>query len=121
MSVIVWFEIPVLDFTRAKKFYETILDLSIHKEEMAGSVMGFFPSENEGIDGAIVKSDGYEPSNKGTLVYLNCEDDLQPVQDKIEDAGGSVLVPKTLITKEYGYYCIFTDTEGNKVALWSKN
>ena len=120
-NVIVWFEIPALDFARAKKFYETILKVNIYEDKMDGSIMGFFPSENDGNDGAIVKRDGYVPSEKGTIIYLNCEDDLQPVQDRIEDAGGKILVPKTIITEEYGYYAIFLDTEGNKVALWSKN
>ena len=119
-NAIVWFEIPVTNFDRARKFYEELLDLELQVDEMGGAMMGFFPMEGEGVSGAIVKGEGYEPTDKGTLVYFNCEDNLQPVQDKIETAGGKVIVPKTLIMEDIGYFCLFFDTEGNKVALWSK-
>ena len=119
-NTIVWFEIPVINFDRAKKFYEELLGLELQVDEMGGAMMGFFPMEGEGVSGAIVKGEGYEPTDKGTLVYFNCENDLQPVQDKIEAAGGKVIVPKTLIMEDIGYFCLFFDTEGNKVALWSK-
>ncbi|HHE39027.1 MAG TPA: VOC family protein [Candidatus Cloacimonetes bacterium] len=119
-NTIVWFEIPVTNFDRAKKFYEELLGLELQVDEMGGAMMGFFPLEGEGVTGAIVKGEGYEPADKGTSVYFNCENDLQPVQDRIEPAGGKVIVPKTLIMEDIGYFCLFLDTEGNKVALWSK-
>lgn len=119
-NTIVWFEIPVNDFERAKKFYEELLGKELQVDEMGGAKMGFFKMEGEGVGGAICKGEGYEPTNKGTMVYFNCGDDLQPFQEKIEPAGGKVIVPKTLIMEEIGYFCLFFDTEGNKVALWSK-
>jgi uncharacterized protein len=120
-NTIVWFELPVKDFAGAKKFYETVLSINIHEDEMGGAKMGFFPTEGEGASGAICQGEGYEPSANGTMIYLNCGDDLQPTQDKIESAGGKILVPKSMITEEIGYFCIFLDTEGNRVALWSQN
>ena len=39
--------------------------------------------------------------------------------DKIEAAGGKLVVPKTMISDEYGYMAVFLDTEGNRIALHS--
>ncbi len=120
-NVINWFEIPVTDFDRAKKFYEEILGSPLFEEMIMGYRMGFFPmAENSrGVGGAIVKGEGLEPSDKGTTVYLNGGDDLSPILAKVEPAGGKVIVPKTEITPEIGFFALFLDTEGNKVALHS--
>jgi predicted enzyme related to lactoylglutathione lyase len=34
-------------------------------------------------------------------------------------AGGRIIVPKTLISAEAGYYAFLVDTEGNRIALHS--
>jgi uncharacterized protein len=39
--------------------------------------------------------------------------------DKVEAAGGKIMVPKTMISEEYGYMAVFVDTEGNRIALHS--
>ena len=54
-----------------------------------------------------------------TIVYLNGGDDLQKVAAKIEVNGGKILVPKTEIGPDMGFYAVFTDTEGNKLGLHS--
>ena len=36
-----WFEIPVSDFDRAKKFYETIFDYQMPENQMGPARMGF--------------------------------------------------------------------------------
>ena len=112
-----WFEIPVEDFGRAKKFYSTIFGVDMHEQMMGPHQMGFFPGE--GVSGAIVKADGYKPSMDGALIYLAAGEDLTGVMNKIEKAGGKVLQPKMKVTDEIGYIAVFTDTEGNKVALHS--
>jgi predicted enzyme related to lactoylglutathione lyase len=114
-----WFEIPVVDFEKAKKFYETIMAYEMYTQDMMGYQMGFFQCDKEAVGGAIVKGEGYVPSATGTMVYLNGGDDLNTVLSKVEAAGGKVLVPKKLITEEIGYFAIFLDAEGNKVALHS--
>lgn len=115
-----WFEIPVTDFNRAKKFYETILDLNFETSEMMGYMMGFFPYFEGKVGGAIVKGEGYVPSTAGTIVYLNANPDLTTVLNRIPGAGGSVMMPKTHISPEIGYFAFFVDSEGNKVALHSQ-
>ncbi len=114
-----WFEIPVNDFDRAKLFYSMIYNFEMPDQIMGSVRMGFFLVEKGGIGGAIVHGDGYVPSQEGTLVYLNSGKDLSVVLNRVENAGGKIIVPKTKINDELGYFAIFFDCEGNKVALHS--
>lgn len=84
---------------------------------MIGTKMGIFPAD--GPSGAVVNGDDYTPAENGTLVYLNGGEDLNVALNKIAGLGGNVLVPKTHIGDGMGYFAIFTDTEGNKIALHS--
>lgn len=118
-NVINWFEIPVTDFKRAVSFYKDIPGVEIRETEMFGTKMGFFPADGTNVSGAIVQGEDYKPSAAGVLVYLNGGDDLQVVLEKIEPANGKVIVPKTQISPEMGYFGIFIDTEGNKMAVHS--
>ena len=118
-NAINWFEIPASNFDRAVKFYATILEIEMHTTVMGGTDMGFFPGEPGSVSGAVVHGEGYDPCDKGTLVYLNGGDDLNNVLSKIEAAGGKVILSKTQITPEYGFFALFLDTEGNKMALHS--
>ena len=119
-----WFEIPVTDTERAKKFYETIFDIQMMSMDMpGGDAQGMqmigFPTEAPKSGGALVKSPYHKPSQEGTVIYLNANPDLQKVLDKIEAAGGKITMPKTQITPEIGYMAFFTDSEGNGMALHS--
>jgi uncharacterized protein len=114
-----WFEIPVTDFERAKKFYGHITGSELHVENMGPFRMGFLGGGEDGVHGAIVAGEGYSPSEKGSLIYLNGGEDLSEMLKKVEEAGGNVVVPKTQITPEIGYFAIFIDSEGNKMAMHS--
>lgn len=114
-----WFEIPVENFDRANKFYSSILDAELHVQEMMNIKMGFLPCDQGAVGGSICQGEGYVPSDKGTVVYLNGGDDLNKVLNRVESAGGKVLMPKTQINEEIGYMAFFGDSEGNKVALHS--
>lgn len=118
-NAINWFEIPAADFQRAVKFYNTIFGVKMHTQNMMGYEMGFFPSEQGAVGGAIICGEGREPCTKGTLIYLNGGEDLSGPLSRVEKAGGKVLRPKTVITPEIGYYAQFMDTEGNKIAIHS--
>jgi predicted enzyme related to lactoylglutathione lyase len=117
--VIAWCEIPVLDFARAKAFYEALLGHPIETITMGPSTMGFLSSEPGQVSGAIVYGDGTAPSQSGTLVYLNGGDDLAVMLARVEPAGGKVAVPKTDIGNGFGHFAHFVDTEGNRVGLHS--
>lgn len=121
-NAISWFEIPSTDLDRATKFYETIFSLQLAPMDMPNIRMRMFPIEDmSGVGGAVVDSGGFhKPSGtEGPLIYLNGNPDLQKVLDKVEEAGGKVLVPKTVITPEYGSMAVIIDTEGNRIGLHS--
>lgn len=122
-NAISWFEIPATDLDRAQRFYEAIFGISMIPLNLANIPMRLFPIEDPqiGIGGALCKSEGfYKPSSTdGALIYLNANPDVQRVLDKIESAGGKIVVPKTEISPEYGHMAVFIDTEGNRVALHS--
>ena len=118
-NAINWFEIPVKNLNRAKTFYETMLGGTMQQMETMGMKSAFFPSDlQNGIGGCIIEGQGYEPSAKGALVYLNGGEDLSVALSKVEAAGGKIVLPKTAIGPN-GFMAHFTDTEGNKVALHS--
>lgn len=114
-----WFEIPVTDAERAKKFYETIFNIEMFKMDMMGMEMIMFPSQPPTSGGALVKSPNHIPSTTGSIVYLNANPDLQFVLDRIEKAGGKITMPKTNIDPDTGNMAFFMDTEGNLVGLHS--
>jgi len=121
-NAITWFEVPVTDFERAKKFYSTIYDYQM-PDTMVGPVrMGFFLYEQQvgRVGGAICFGVGYSPSQLGALIYLNGGSDLNVVLQRVEKAGGKVVIPKTFIAPEHGYFARFIDTEGNLIALHSR-
>lgn len=119
-----WFEIPVADFDRAKLFYETILGYKMQERQAGNARMAFFQHnmEDEGRGGAIVYDPAfYTPCANGTIVYINCEPDIQKVLDRVIAAGGQILQNKTkvAVTQDLGYWALILDSEGNRVALHS--
>lgn len=121
-NAINWFEIPAADIVRAKKFYEAIFEIEMHEMEMGGMKMAGFPGDgsNAKVGGALVQSNMHKVSTEGgTILYLNGNPDLQIVLDRITTAGGTVVMPKTLITEQIGYMAFFVDSEGNTIALHS--
>lgn len=121
-NAISWFEIPATDLDRAAKFYEAVFGVTLIAMDLPAIKMRMFPIEDRmGVGGAIVDSGGFhKPSaTDGPLIYLNGNPDVQLVLDKVEAAGGKIMVPKTEISPEYGCMAVMIDTEGNRIALHS--
>lgn len=113
-----WFEIPANDLERAKKFYNSLFGYEFYSMQLDNFKMEMFPMDEGAVSGALVYSPGnYETGAQGPLLYLNAMPDIQAIVDKVEQAGGKVLLPKTEISKEYGYMALILDTEGNKIGL----
>ncbi|WP_370087955.1 VOC family protein [Ekhidna sp.] len=113
-----WFELPVNDMNRAKKFYESIFKIKMADNmEMGTSVMSFFPfvTDQDGATGTLMKQESYVPSHQGTLVYFSVPE-INDVLPLISSSGGKVLNEKTAIG-EHGFVAHFEDSEGNRVAL----
>ena len=121
-NAISWFEIPSTNLERAQQFYETIFGVKLIKLDLPNIKMRMFPLEDQtGVGGSLVDSGGFhKPSaTDGPLLYLNANPDVQLVLDKVVNAGGKILVPKTEISSEFGHMAVILDTEGNRVALHS--
>jgi len=122
-NAISWFEIPSSDLARATRFYETIFGVKLAPLDLDNIKMWMFPVDNPAtqVGGAVVFSAGfYKPSSTdGPLIYLNGNPDVQAVLDKVEQAGGKIMVPKTEISPDYGYMAVIIDTEGNRIGLHS--
>lgn len=115
-NLVAFFEIPATDFDRAVRFYETILETKISAYDFGKEKMGFFANNA----GAISWADGFKPSKDGVLVHLSCNDITQTLAC-IETQGGQIITPKTKIEADNaGYFALFSDSEGNRVGLWSK-
>lgn len=119
-----WFEIPVLDMNRAKTFYEAVFGIKIQVEQFGETKMGWFPSSHDpearGASGSLVQNPlFYKPSANGTLVYFSSPG-IDYEMRKVEEAGGVLLQEKTLIREDIGYMALFLDTEGNRIALHSR-
>lgn len=114
-------EIPVTNLARAVVFYQTILGVTIEKMTMGDTEMGVLPAGNGSVNVVLIKGNDYVPTNNGALVYLNVGNDLQITLDKVEKSGGKIILPKTQISPEMGFYALFLDTEGNKLGMHSQN
>ncbi|WP_164732324.1 VOC family protein [Flagellimonas oceanensis] len=122
-NMVGWFEIPVADMDRAKKFYDDVFQVDIKLQDFGGTKMGWFPADHgkPGASGSLIKNkDWYQPSERdGVLVYFNSMD-VQEELDRIELNGGKIVQEKTQISPDIGYMAVFLDTEGNRIALHSR-
>lgn len=118
-SVINWFDIPATNFERAVKFYETVLGISLIRDNMLGAQLGIFPAKPGEATGAVLARAGVTPGTAGSTIYLKAGNDLSDALGRVENAGGKILQAKTFIKEGWGYFAIILDTEGNSVGLQS--
>ena len=117
----VWFEIYVHDMQRAKKFYESVFQITLEKLEPPFPEIELWSfkgsKESYGCEGALVKMDGVKPGGCGTIVYFRCED-CAVEAGRVAAAGGRIERPKFSIG-QYGAIALVIDTEGNMIGLHS--
>ena len=115
-----WFEIPTNDLEKAKTFYSSVFKFEFQSVKIPGSEMYVFSGDlsEKGAMGAIVKSKHVKPTDHGTVVYFDCKDLTETLQ-LIENAGGTIIFPKTYIG--FGNIAQFSDTEGNRLGLYAPN
>lgn len=122
-NAINWFEIPVKDFNRAKTFYEKVFEYEMPEMKVNNDTLGILPHDQEdgGVGGAILKGEGYKPAVDGGIqIYFTAPKDIGEMLERVTSAGGKVLLGKTLISEDIGYFAQFLDTEGNKLAFHSE-
>jgi uncharacterized protein len=114
---IVHVELPSADFAQSGRFYaelfgwdtQQVPELNYAMFSAEGGPGGGFPQ----IDGAM-----YNPNN--VLIYVDT-DDMEASLSKAESLGGSTVVPRTEIPGNNGWFAVFTDLSGNRVALYTSN
>ena len=111
-----WFDIPVSDMARAVTFYEAVTGLSLKPMKVGDHD----ETAILGVDGCLYKSPQDRPSHYGSRVYFTAEPSIEAWLQRIEEAGGKTLVPKTPIGEGRGHFAYFEDSEGNRVGLHSK-
>jgi predicted enzyme related to lactoylglutathione lyase len=136
--ILSWYEIPAFDFDKAVHFYSKALGLKIERRIFGTNCLGVILDEAGGIPGAIAKSDT-EPSGtekEGPVLFFKVLDMSETLR-RIKELGGEVVkekalirnqlengtsvIPNTLIDNSRGYYALFRDPHGNKMALYSNS
>ena len=123
MNPVVHFEIPSDDRDRATSFYASVFEWDIEEtpfeDDVYTSVItspideNYMHTERGAINGAIIERNGPPTAPIITIEVPSIDVHV----DNIEEAGGSIVVPKGEVP-EMGYYAYFEDTEGNVIGLW---
>lgn len=102
--LVVSFEIPALNFDRAMKFYETIVEVKLFVYSRENEKMACFPEDDGKSPGSISYTPGFKPSKNGVLVSLNCKE-IDNLHAGITANCGEIVIPKTKIEAEgRGYF-----------------
>lgn len=121
-KLISWFDIPTSNFDRAVKFYENVLNVTLKVVDCENSKMGCFPDDGVNVTGCLFYAPDYNPSKDGVIISFYCKDDLNILLKNVELNGGKTISPKTKIRVEgRGYFALFSDTEGNRLGVYSDN
>jgi predicted enzyme related to lactoylglutathione lyase len=119
-KVIDWFEIPVSDLQRAQTFYEVVLQTTMQREHFAGPGIPItvFPGEGDTVKGALMSGHpALQVGACGTLVYLHAGASLDAALQRVEAAGGQVLMGRVALPEGLGFMAHMRDVDGNRVGL----
>ncbi|KAF1054959.1 MAG: hypothetical protein GAK41_00488 [Burkholderia gladioli] len=85
---ITWFEIPTVDLDRATRFYESMLEIRLRRENFSGSPIAVFYGEGA-TSGALVQDPhGSKPAKAGPVVYLGAGESVTATIERARRAGG---------------------------------
>jgi uncharacterized protein len=119
---VVHFEIPADDVERGRKFYSSLFGWKIERADVKvdGDAMDYWMISTSGdsndktsLGGGLMKRKDPQQPN---LNYIGVPS-IDEYSKKVEDLGGSVLMPKTKF-EGIGFFVVCTDTEKNSFALW---
>jgi predicted enzyme related to lactoylglutathione lyase len=114
-----WFEIPALDFARARSFYEKLFAVELIEHVAGPNIMAAFPYDCERTSGGcVMKGPAMVPTNDGVIIYLNAGESLDEHLNRVQPLGGEVVFPKTEVPG-IGVFAHIRDTEGNRVGLFA--
>jgi predicted enzyme related to lactoylglutathione lyase len=114
-KLVAWVEVPAVNLERSVKFYNAVLNLNLEILDWGEEKMACFPND----EGAISQSPGFKPSGDGALVSFHVNN-IEDTLELVKESGGNIIQVKTKIEAEgRGYFALFSDTEGNKIGLYS--
>jgi uncharacterized protein len=123
MKPVVHFEIPADEQARAKKFYTSVFEWDMQDMPYQDDVYTFaitspvdenyMYKEKGAINGGMFKR---SPELQNPVITIGVPS-IDEYAEKIEAAGGKLIVPKGEVP-DMGYYAYFKDTEGNVLGLW---
>lgn len=116
LNALEWFEIPTADFNKALPFYGRVLGLQLEAKEFGPNQIAIIPYHDPGAGGCLMRGPGMTPSGSGSVVYLHTQK-IDAAIAQVEAAGGKILIPKTPIGPDRGFFARFLDLEGNLVGL----
>lgn len=112
--------IPTAQFERAFQFYSVITASRLQINAAVPFPMAYFLNDEGSHAGHLFELPGCYPSPDGPIAYFELGADLDEALALVEPSGGRVLMGKTPIAPGRGYWALFQDTEGNRLALHSK-
>jgi predicted enzyme related to lactoylglutathione lyase len=135
--MITWFEIPAFDFEKSVDFYSRVFNIRIEVKSLGSIPYGIMNDKGKGLTGAVMKVKEKIQPNLGPVLFFKVIDMAETLR-KIKLYGGEILKEKAIIKNEspdgtmvipqstfidssVGYYALFRDTEGNKMALYSNS
>ena len=118
MSRVIHFEIGAADTGKIMKFYSEVFGWKMQKWEDGSEdywlvITG--DSSQPGINGGVFKSEG-KPTVVNTIEVSNVDESAK----KIEENGGTIVVPKTPVTG-VGWLVYFKDIEGNLFGIMQED
>jgi len=111
-----WFEIPTADLNTSIPFYNRALGLGLEAAQFGPNRIAIFPHKDPGPGGCLMQGPDMVPSKGGSVVYLSTPN-IDAAIAQVEAAGGKIIVPKTAIRPDRGFFARFLDPEGNLVGL----
>jgi uncharacterized protein len=128
-NAISWFEIPTLNLSNAKQFYEAVLQSTLRLENMGPSEGAVFPYNEAagGVGGALIcgpsapaTATGATGTGTGVLIYLDGgKHSVDSMLQRAVAAGGRVAMPRTALPPGLGFIACMFDLDGNKIGLHS--
>ena len=118
MARVVWFDIPVADMGRAIAFYRALHQVGVDPAAGGrGEGDGAVRVRGRGFGGVLLRGAGGPAVALQVAGCFDANPSLDDWLSRVEPAGGRILVGRTPVGEDRGYYAYIEDSEGNRVGL----
>ncbi len=116
---IIFTEIPAADTERACKFYETLLNGPLVKDENGPNPVWMLPHAEGGHAAGHIYPGQPAKDGAGMTVHFAVTDALADAMERVRTGGGKVV--SEVIDIPVGSFFYATDTEGNSLGIFRYN